>query len=157
MTWGVTARLDKLNGALDAYAKKFNVDVGKLIRYVSVGIIKDLSRDTPVDKGEARAGWLPYLMKQGVSAGLKSNPATTAKPWDVGRAQQRGLRAGKYKYKFTGPKPFAWITNRVPHILFLEFGTKFMPMGSRRSRKGFTRRAIKRWHKKMHKAIKSGV
>jgi hypothetical protein len=125
-----TANFQKLNAAIDQYTKAFKVDLGKMVRYVSVGLIKDVAQGNPVLTGRSRAGWLPFLWKMKVAINMKSKKKTKGKKKDiaweteVAKAQQEGLNAGDYKYDFESWKPFAMIINNVDYIVYLIYGVR---------------------------------
>lgn len=148
----VTDNLKDLNRALYSYARKFNVNMGKLVRNATLRILSDVQNAHPVDTGRSRAGWIPFIWSLGVEAPLKS--AVTADPRDVMRAQREGIRACKYRYKFEGNSPYAWIQNRVYYEPYLEYGTKRMPRGSKQMPAGYVRKAIQNYANGIKSALK---
>ena len=89
-------------------------------------------------------------------------------------ATDEGAGEGTFYHTFANmdsPKPHAWIQNNVYYTKYLEYGVrKWKSAGrsggqylddafeavSKQSDKGFVRRNIKEWHKKMKEALKTG-
>lgn len=124
--WTIKAHMDKFNGALEAYAKRFGKDHGELIEWAALQTVGRIEKRAPVRLGRYRAGWLPFLWANNVSAPFQSAPGVKG---DVAKARQEGIRACKYKFKFKGEKPFAMITNAVRYGPYLEYGVR--PHGAR--------------------------
>ena len=166
----VTANLDELNKAIYEYSQAFNIELGRLIRYVSVGLIRSIALANPVDTGRSRTAWLPFLWSLGINITVKAASNTDASQKELLEANKEGKARGKFNYKFKNTeKPFAWISNAVPYVVYLEYGVrkgdqKGIELGksvlssvSSRSSKGFVRKAINKWRLKFRDAIKNGV
>lgn len=131
-----TTNFQALNAEIRRYTDHFNKDLGKVVIYTSVGLIKDVAKGNPVYTGRSRAGWLPFLWKMKAAAVLKAakktiKSAKTGKKrvdqnWatEVAKAQQEGLAACDYKYNFEGSRPFALIINNVNYMVYLIYGVR---------------------------------
>ena len=83
-----------------------------LKRLVFDALNRIISR-TPVDTGRAQAGWIPYMEANGSPVTIKGNQSDIS----------QGRSEGSYNESFHGSKLFIEITNGVPYILFLEYGS----------------------------------
>lgn len=84
----------------------------KQVARLSLNIISELVRTTPVDTGLAKSNWIPTY-----GAPYSSVVGTKAKVNDRIQGSKRGV-LGRYKFKF-GP---IYITNNVPYIGLLNQG-----------------------------------
>lgn len=142
----VKSNLIALNKAIDKYVKKYNVDVGKVVKGASVGIISLVQKYWPVDYGQSRASWLPFLWSLGIAAPIKYGSGKK----DMAKIRA-GVKAGKFGYKFTGTaKPYAWIQNNTEYAPIIEYGRRRpgrsgLYRASKQSRRGVVRLAIKQY------------
>lgn len=167
--WTVAANTARLSKALNKYAKQFNVDLGKLIRYTAVGLMKDIMNENPVDTGRSRAGWMPFLIDQHVPVRHKSSPTAKTRGKTM-QAQREGLASGTFKYKFTDTSvPYFWAQNAVHYVPYLEYGIRkgrmkkvpkmfaIMSPVSKQANHGFVRRAMAKWQGKLRAAMRTGT
>jgi hypothetical protein len=149
--WTVEAKMAPFNKALDQYAKRFDVDHGKLIAWAALETVTRVEKRNPVATGRSRAGWLPFIWKNGGNSELRgSSPA----------AQQEGIRSCHFKQKYSGSKPYARITNAVRYVPYLEYGGKGkggkLYAVSARMDTGFVRASIDEVHKAVKAKLKKG-
>jgi hypothetical protein len=150
--WTVEAKMGPFNKALDQYAKRFDVDHGKLIAWAALETVTRIEKRNPVATGRSRAGWLPFIWKNNGQAELRGSSPM---------AQQEGIRACRFKQKYTGSKPYARITNAVRYLPYLEYGTSRGGGGklysvSARMDKGFIRASIDEVHRAVKAKLKKG-
>jgi len=160
----ISANLTELNRALQKYAKKFNVNLGKAVKAMSLEIIGDIINESPVDTGRFRAGWIPFANKYGAHHQLRSSPTTKVKPLKVRMAQQEGLSSCRYKANFSGETPIADVTNNVKYGIFLETGVrrrgkgkKPQVGGSKQAKPGWIAAIIKRHYKNIKSYLKDNL
>jgi hypothetical protein len=149
--WTVEAKMGPFNKALDQYAKRFDVDHGKLIAWAALETVTRTEKRWPVATGRSRAGWLPFIWKNGGNSELRG---------DSPAAQQEGIRSCHFKQKYSGSKPYAWVTNAVRYVPPLEYGARRkggkLYAISARSGKGMARAAIDEVHQAVKAKLKKG-
>lgn len=96
------------------FALNTGITMDKILRKVTLDFTSDLIRLTPVDTGLARSSWFFSYDK---SVGEETTPSKNGAP-SLRRCADftSGLKAGET----------FWITNNVPYILYLEYGTEKM-------------------------------
>lgn len=122
---------------LEAFSKKSKIRMDQVVRKVLVDMTADLVRLTPVDTGHARSNWFfgyeppstidPTALQSGSPSFNRMNIFAAA------------LRAGGVFY----------ITNNVPYILRLEFGS------SQQAPNGMARITVDRWQARVNKIVQS--
>lgn len=166
----ISANLSKLEDSINKYAHMYNTELGKLIRYVSLGLTFDIANANPKDTGRSRAGWLPALWANNVSVSYEYDTTVGHKPGEIAEAKREGVSACRFKYAFSNTmKPFFWVQNNVGYVLFLEYGVRkgaekdkpieqaYLASVSERSTKGFVRINIIQWNRKLKHAIRTGT
>ncbi len=99
----------------------------QFLRKIAFDFISIVVKRTPVDTGQARAGWTPFLDSEGrgdVAAAVINSPAPPGgkggSPTPEGITE--GREDGSFKVNKLGSKKFVEIINSVGHIIPLEFG-----------------------------------
>lgn len=157
-SWKIKHNLNDFNKALQEYADKFNKNLGMLVRRSSLGILTHVQTEWPVLTGRSRASWLPFIWSLSEEAELRAHPSVP--PVKAAMAQREGIRAGKYKYKFEGSTPFAWIQSRVHYTPYIEYGTRkkgsreFTSVSEQGGGKGYVKRAIENEARGIKKQLK---
>ena len=105
--------LQGFNADLDKFARTIGVDVVKVRKKVSFGILNSLIKRTPVDTGRARASW---AMADGVP------PSVIAAEGQRTRQSASAEAKGNVTANFTNPWDVTYITNRLPYIIALDQG-----------------------------------
>ena len=93
---------------LAKFAKKTDADLDKVVRLVVLEIFSGVIYESPVDTGMARAGWM-----MGVGSKPRGIPSPGKKHYPKPSPNLGGVKAGT----------IVWITNNVPYIRHLEYGT----------------------------------
>lgn len=117
------ARVNKLKGAQAR---------GTLVRTV-LGILKELQRKSPVDTGEFRAGWSPFLEAHGVPSSI-SGPNVESRAVAKGRNQSSYIDASARLVR-----PYVEIINGATYGSDLESGR------SKKAQAGFYAGTLARW------------
>ena len=159
--WTVEGKSAALGKAIDKYIKKFNIDAGQLIRHVAIWTVKRVVENNPVDTGQSRGGWLPFLWANGITSELnRSDPRSEKSAKAIRRAQYQGNMLCRFRYDYNDVKPYAWVENNVAHTVFLEYGIRYSRFTrkpvSKRARPGFVRRALIEGRNEMMKRVRKG-
>ena len=77
----------------------------------------------PVDKGRSRAAWTPFLKRINFPSGGLVRAGAGAGPEFSPEAVRQGESEGSVNFDLNGPKQSITITNAVPYIASLEFGS----------------------------------
>ena len=110
------------------------------IKALALGIVARLvaassEGGTPVDTGWASANWVPRIgQRAGITAGERPKRGNSASR----KAQEQGIAQVATGYKHNSGNGKIIISNNVPYIIKLNFGS------SPQAKKGFVQRAIVR-------------
>lgn len=85
----------------------------KWLETVAFEFLSRVIQKNPVDTGRARGGWASYLIAKGQP--VHGGPNLEA--W------AQGVREGHFRESFESREQFIIITNSVPYIVLLEFGS----------------------------------
>lgn len=122
---------------LNAFAKKTSIRFDRVVRKVSLDLMRDLVMLTPVDTGMARSNWFT------ASTRLRDTETTASKNGgpSLGRASRFAatLQAGGVFY----------ITNNLPYIMALEYGH------SGQAPAGMARVTVARWQGIVNSVVRS--
>ena len=115
------ARTDKLNIDIDAKAFKLwsrdmtrsmsREGAEKALKGIALEFTSRVIQRNPVDTGRSRAAWTPLMDRLGVPSGVR------------GSGVAQGKREGSVAFDLSGPRQAITITNAVPYIVPLEFGS----------------------------------
>lgn len=115
---------DKLSIDIDAKAfKLWSADMvrgmsregaEKALKGIALEFTTRVIQRNPVDTGRSRAAWTPLMDRLGV-------PSTALV--GAGSGVAKGRREGSVAFDFNGPRQSITITNAVPYIVPLEFGS----------------------------------
>lgn len=103
----------QMNGIMRMFPTKAKA----LLKKGFFDLLKRIIKATPVDKGQARAGWMAAGYAYGMSSSVLNegaNPDPTA--------QAEGLEESEYEFNDKGKNIFESVTNTVAHIVPLEYG-----------------------------------
>lgn len=126
----MSASADAVNDALGQYLRSVQVNKGKAVRAISLQIVSDIQKKTPVDTGRARAAWSPAVRSLGGTPAIGRAKSIDAK--QVARGEQEGF--GLF-YESPDRAQFQ-ATNGVRYVPFLEAGA------SPQAPYGFVRRTL---------------
>lgn len=107
---GFNAMLNRLQRGYPGASRDF-------LRKAFIEVIRRVVKRTPVDSGQARAGWMPAGEKYGVRASVLDageNPDS--------EKQADGYAEGELNEKLKGHQMYIEAVNNVPHIVALEYG-----------------------------------
>jgi hypothetical protein len=127
-----TRRFDRW---VDAYVDAYNGTRGKALRNVALNFVAKVVPATPVDTGRARGGWLPFAEKE--KPELRAMARRGAGPKFSEAEVDSGISESEYREDMTGLDNFIEITNGVPYIAFLEYGS------SKQMGRGMVRKAMR--------------
>jgi hypothetical protein len=168
--WTVKANMDAFNISLEAYGKKFLREQGTIIKWAATETVSRIEKSCPVDTGRYRAGWLPFLWSNKISAALNARGGGGGHKGRI--ARQEGVRACKFKTKagIREVKPYAEVTNNVRYGPYLEYGVRPKAQHgtafrsgqrtfsvSKRMGKGHVKRAIQDVHRGIKAKLKRGA
>lgn len=114
------AQLQFDTGKWERFLTRFPVvlsreEVPKALRRFALDALNRIIKRTPVDTGRARGGWLPFAEDQGLPVDIGSTIG--------GEGVAIGRGEGSWKEGREGDVIYIEIINRVPYIIFLEYGS----------------------------------
>ncbi len=144
----IRVELDKFRKITARAARQVGVNAAEVVRDIAIDTLEQLYDGTPVDKGQASAGWLDGFRKLNA-------PEPPLKGTDAQKVAQ-GRRQGVAVVNLEGKRPSVTFTNAVPHIVPLEFGHSGQaPNGFFRRTMARTRRALgRRFVKQVFKGVR---
>jgi len=139
--WGwLNWELEQFEATMAEIVERAPTVAAFVVKQVAFGLFTDVTEDTPVLTGRARAAWLPAFAKLGMKEPPKKG---NAEGIAAGRAE------GHAEADLTGHRPpYIQITNGVNYIVPLEFGH------SSKSPDGMLRRNLARHRKYLRENLK---
>ena len=127
----------KFSSDLANFARKTGISMDKVVRKISLDLMRDLVMGTPVDTGHARSNWFVGTNRDG---GIDKAMAKNGSP-SFARAAQfaTALRAGGVFY----------ITNNLPYIMRLEYGHSKV-----QAPLGWVRSTVANWQKTVDRVVR---
>lgn len=113
----------KLDKFINTLTKGFQQEAkGKIVRLTVFKLLEFITKNTPVDLGRARAGWLAGTESLGVPNEISGANVSL-------EAVGQGRGEGSFEQVETPGFVMINIQNRVPYIVFLEFGSSSQASG----------------------------